>query len=212
MKKRVISLILAFIMLVLTLSLAACGDKQENTNENLDKEEDTKGLPFTITHYATIEIEDYGTIKLELYGEDAPISVNNFVTLANEGFYNGLTFHRIIEGFMMQGGGYTEGGTYKYADDITGEFSANGIYNPIKHERGVISMARAEAYNSGSSQFFIMHEKSEGLDGQYAAFGKVISGMYIVDKICTEIPQGYNGAISLSNRPVIKAITIEEVK
>ena len=164
--------------------------------------------PYEVTHYATIEIEDYGTIQLELYGNAAPKTVRNFKKLANKGFYTGLTFHRIIDGFMAQGGGFTESGSYKEADDIKGEFLANGYNNPISHERGVISMARAEDYNSGSSQFFIMHKTNTGLDGQYAAFGKVTSGIEIIDQMCKYVEQGYNGAVSVGDRPVIKSITV----
>ena len=165
---------------------------------------------MTPTHYVTIEIEDYGTIELELYGEAAPITVENFVNLANSGFYEGLTFHRIISGFMIQGGGYDISDNDMDAPTIKGEFQSNGIKNKIKHERGVISMARAEDMDSASSQFFIMHEDASHLDGQYAAFGRVTSGMEVVDKICDEVPQGYNGAVSLFNRPVIKSVTVVE--
>ena len=164
--------------------------------------------PYKVTHYAKIEIEDYGTIELELYGNAAPITVENFEKLANEGFYNGLTFHRIISGFMIQGGGFTESGSYKSTANIKGEFSANGVKNPIEHERGVISMARAEDYDSGSSQFFIMHQTNHNLDGQYAAFGKVTSGIGIVDQICNDVEQGYNGAVNVNDRPVIISITV----
>ena len=109
---------------------------------------------------------------------------------------------------MAQGGGFTESGSYKEAGEIKGEFLANGYNNPISHERGVISMARAEDYNSGSSQFFIMHKTNTGLDGQYAAFGKVTSGIEIIDKMCKYVEQGYNGAVAVSDRPVIKSITV----
>lgn len=162
-------------------------------------------------HTATIEIENYGTIELELYGNEAPITVENFVKLAGEGFYEGLTFHRIMNGFMMQGGGYDASGAEKRADSIKGEFSSNGVNNPILHERGVISMARTYIPDSASSQFFIMHETSPHLDGEYAAFGKVTSGLDVVDKICTEVtPLDGNGSISLSQRPIIKSVTVTE--
>lgn len=162
-------------------------------------------------YIATIEIEDYGTITLELDSEAAPITVDNFVKLANEGFYDGLTFHRIIEGFMMQGGCPEGTGTGSSDTKIKGEFSSNGWNNPIKHERGVISMARGNEVNSGSCQFFIVHETSPHLDGNYAAFGRVTSGMEIVDKICTEAePTDSNGTIPKDAQPVIKTITIKE--
>lgn len=150
-----------------------------------------------------IEIENYGDILVELDADAAPISVTNFMKLVNEGYYEGLTFHRIIEGFMMQGGMSQD----KPAANIKGEFAANGIVNPIKHVRGTISMARANDPNSASSQFFICHQDSEFLDGQYAAFGHVVSGMEVVDKICEEAePIDNNGAIAAEKQPVIKGI------
>lgn len=199
MKKRIISLtLMAVFTFVLILPLASCGTKEPES------------LGYEVTHYATIEIENYGTIELELYGKEAPITVENFVTLANEGFYEGLTFHRIISGFMIQGGGYEVDGYEKDANTIKGEFSENGVNNPIKHVRGVISMARTPINDSASSQFFIMHDDDSYLDGKYAAFGIVTKGIGVVDKICKEIPQGYNGEVSLSYRPVIKSVTVKE--
>ena len=162
--------------------------------------------------YAYIEIENYGTIALELDPNTAPITVENFVKLAEEGFYDGLTFHRIIKDFMMQGGCPKGNGTGDSGTDIVGEFSANGYDNDIAHSRGVISMARGNEYNSGSSQFFIVHKDSPHLDGNYAAFGHVISGMDIVDKICTEAkPTDSNGTIKKEEQPKIITIRIERV-
>ena len=162
-------------------------------------------------YIAEIKIEDYGTITLELDGDAAPITVENFVKLAQSGFYDGLTFHRIMEGFMMQGGCPAGNGSGSSDQEITGEFSANGWDNPIKHERGVISMARGNAYNSGSCQFFIVHETSPHLDGSYAAFGRVTSGIEIVDKICTEAePTDNNGTIAKADQPRIASITVRE--
>ena len=132
---------------------------------------------------ALINIKDYGEVELELYPDLAPITVDNFVKLVNKGFYNGLTFHRIIKGFMIQGGCPKGNGTGGPGYQIKGEFSANGVNNPIKHERGVISMARAMNPDSAGSQFFIMHKDAPHLDGQYAAFGKVIRGIEVVDKV-----------------------------
>ena len=132
---------------------------------------------------ALINIKDFGEVELELYPDLAPITVDNFVKLANKGFYNGLTFHRIIKGFMIQGGCPKGNGTGGPGYQIKGEFSANGVNNPIKHERGVISMARAMNPDSAGSQFFIMHKDAPHLDGQYAAFGKVIKGIEVVDKV-----------------------------
>ena len=131
----------------------------------------------------TIKMQDGGVIKAELYPDIAPISVDNFVKLAGSGFYNGLIFHRVIPGFMIQGGCPEGTGMGGPGYTIKGEFSANGVKNDLKHERGVLSMARAMDPNSAGSQFFIMHETSPHLDGQYAAFGKVIEGMDVVDRI-----------------------------
>ena len=162
-------------------------------------------------YIATIEIENYGTITLALDSEAAPITVENFVKLANEGFYDGLTFHRIIEDFMMQGGCPNGNGGGDAGYEIKGEFSENGWDNPIKHERGVISMARGNEPDSGSCQFFIVHKTSPHLDGSYAAFGRVTSGMEVVDKICSEAePTDDNGTIPKAKQPVIKSITIRE--
>jgi peptidyl-prolyl cis-trans isomerase B (cyclophilin B) len=132
-----------------------------------------------------IEMENGGIIKLELYPEIAPVTVANFVKLAKSGFYDGTIFHRVIKGFMIQGGD-PEGTGFGGSDEtIKGEFKANGFDNPLKHERGVISMARSRSYDSASSQFFIMHEDAPHLDGSYAAFGKVVEGMDVVDAIAS---------------------------
>jgi len=149
---------------------------------------ETAALDENATYYAEIDIADHGVITVALYGNDAPISVANFVKLANEGFYNGLTFHRIISGFMMQGGDPNGNGTGGSGENIKGEFSANGVDNALSHTRGAISMARAMNYDSASSQFFIMHKDAPHLDGGYAAFGKVVDGMDAVDEIAdTEV-------------------------
>ena len=156
---------------------------------------------------AIIEVEKFGTIEVELYKDLAPISVENFVKLANKGFYNGLTFHRIINGFMIQGGCPKGNGTGGPGYCIKGEFAANGINNPIKHERGVISMARAMDYDSAGSQFFIMHKDGPFLDGQYAAFGKVLKGIEVVDAIASVETNYYDAPLQ---KVVIKRISIEE--
>ena len=143
-----------------------------------------------------IEMEHGGIIELELYPEAAPKTVANFLKLANEGFYDGLIFHRVIPGFMIQGGDPQGNGMGGAKENVVGEFKANGFNNPIKHVRGVISMARAYNPNSASSQFFIMHKDAPHLDGQYAAFGKVVSGMEVVDEIAA-VPTDY------SDRPKI---------
>ncbi len=131
----------------------------------------------------TIEMEDGGVIRAELYPDIAPITVDNFVALAKKGFYDGLIFHRVISGFMIQGGDPTGTGMGGPGHTIKGEFRANGVQNNLKHERGVLSMARSMLPNSAGSQFFIMHRTSPHLDGQYAAFGRVIEGMEVVDRI-----------------------------
>ena len=133
--------------------------------------------------YATINVKNYGTIKILLREDVAPISVDNFISLANKGFYNGLTFHRVIKGFMIQGGCPKGNGTGGPGYTIKGEFLVKGVNNPLSHKRGVISMARAMDYNSGGSQFFIVHKDATYLDGKYASFGETVSGIEVVDKI-----------------------------
>lgn len=134
---------------------------------------------------ATIEMENGKKIKIELYPDDAPLTVENFVELVNRHFYDGLIFHRVISGFMIQGGDPLGNGTGGSDKNIKGEFMANGVKNTIKHKRGVISMARSQRPDSASSQFFIMHHDAPHLDGQYAAFGKVIEGIETVDEIAS---------------------------
>lgn len=158
----------------------------------------------SVKHHVEISVKDYGTIKLELDPTYAPISVDNFLTLAESGFYDGLTFHRIIDGFMIQGGDPKGDGTGGSETKIKGEFSANGVENPLSHKRGVISMARSNAYDSASSQFFIMHKDTPSLDGQYAAFGVVTEGMEVVDAIA----EGHNGVLPYDEQPVIEKITV----
>ena len=155
---------------------------------------------------ATIEMEDGKVIKAELYPDIAPISVANFISLANKGFYNGLIFHRVIKDFMIQGGCPKGNGTGGPGYCIKGEFSANGVNNPLKHERGVLSMARTNVPDSAGSQFFIVHADSPHLDGQYAAFGKVTEGMDVVDEIA-------NVRVDYNDKPrkpqVMKSVTVE---
>lgn len=153
---------------------------------------------------ATIVIKDYGTIEAELYPHIAPNTVNNFISLANKGFYNGLTFHRVIKDFMIQGGDPNGDGSGGPGYSIKGEFTKNKFKNDLKHTEGVLSMARSQNKNSGGSQFFIMTKESPHLDGQYAAFGKIISGMDIVHKI-------ENTKTGANDKPV-KNIVIESIK
>lgn len=161
---------------------------------------------------ATIKIKDYGNINLELDRDIAPITVDNFVKLSKEGFYDNLTFHRIIDGFMIQGGDPNKNGTGGSNKTIKGEFKNNGVNNKISHTRGVISMARSSDNNSASSQFFIMQKDNTYLDGEYAAFGKVTSGIEIVDKIVNDVSKygDENGLIPEDKQPIIETISIEE--
>ena len=163
------------------------------------------------SHRVEIDVADYGLITAELYGNVAPITVENFASLAQEGFYDGLTFHRIISGFMIQGGDPNGNGTGGSGKNIKGEFSGNGVNNPIAHERGVLSMARSASPDSASSQFFIMHQAAPHLDGAYAAFGRVLTGMEVVDAICAETPViDGNGTVTKTNQPVINSIRVTE--
>lgn len=190
-----------------TEATSAADETSDGAADTADTSED--GEPLTGLHHVTIDVQDYGTISLELDADTAPISVTNFINLANEGFYDGLTFHRIISGFMIQGGDPNGNGTGGSEKTIKGEFSANGVENDISHVRGVISMARANDPDSGSSQFFIVHEDSTFLDGQYAAFGHVTDGMDVVDAICEAVPvQDNNGTIAAADQPVITAVTV----
>lgn len=185
------------------------------TIKNPTKKVKVSGLKNLLTGYydCEIKVKNYGSIKLKLDANIAPITVSNFVGLANDGFYNGLTFHRIIKGFMIQGGDPNGDGTGGSKQTIKGEFSANGVDNPLKHTRGVISMARSQSYDSASSQFFIMHEDTSSLDGQYAAFGCAYSGMDIVDKICDDVKtEDSNGTVSKKNQPVIESITCTKIQ
>lgn len=157
--------------------------------------------------YVKITVQDYGDIVLELDADIAPITVSNFCELVENHFYDGLTFHRIISGFMIQGGDPKGNGTGGSEKKIKGEFSSNGFANGLKHTRGVISMARSADPNSASSQFFIMHQDAPHLDGQYAAFGKVIRGMETVDAICSSVPVTDNkGSVDRENQPIITSI------
>lgn len=203
--------ILAALMIpaALLFAFGGCKDRFVNPNEyrNLPPR-DLSGF-MTGTHHAEIDVQDYGTIKIELYADIAPETVTNFINLANEGFYNGLTFHRIMDGFMIQGGdpeGTGRGGSGK---TITGEFSGNGIENSISHVRGTVSMARSKDMNSASSQFFIVQTDSLFLDGQYAGFGTVTEGMEIVDQICIDTPvTDDNGSVNAEDQPIITEIRI----
>ena len=191
---------------------------KENNTENKDEyiqnnqisnESEENNMYSTGKHHAEIVVKNYGTIALELDADVAPITVENFANLVNEGFYNGLTFHRIISGFMIQGGDPLGNGTGGSSKTIKGEFASNGVKNSISHVRVTISMARSSMPNSASSQFFIVHQDSTFLDGKYAAFGTVTSGMEVVDKICADTAvEDDNGTVAKNNQPVIEKITI----
>lgn len=198
LKKRYVICLLA--LTLFTVLLAGC---KKNNNE------DKPVIYLTGVHYVAMDIKDYGTITLALDADTAPITVTNFMSLVESGFYNGLTFHRVIEGFMMQGGDPSADGTGGSDTTITGEFSENGIQNLISHTRGTISMARSTDNDSASSQFFIVHQDSTALNGKYAAFGTVVAGMDVVDRICTETPvQDEQGTVLEGNQPIINSITV----
>lgn len=199
-------------------SKSAAGDTTADTTA-----EDTSGAAeestqaavteAAATAYADIDIADYGKITIALDANSAPETVENFISLAESGFYDGLTFHRIISGFMMQGGDPNGDGTGGSEKTITGEFSQNGIENPLSHTRGAVSMARSNDMNSASSQFFIVHQDSTFLDGAYAVFGYVTEGMDVVDAVCAAAqPTDDNGTIPAEEQPVITSITIRDAE
>jgi len=206
---------LILVTLIMTsLVLVGCGTSKSNTNKTAENDtksssessetnssEANKSLPL-----ATISVEGYGVIEAELYPEIAPNTVNNFIDLSNKGFYNNLTFHRIIKDFMIQGGDPKGDGTGGPGYSIEGEFTSNGFANSLKHTKGVLSMARSQDPNSAGSQFFIMTKEASHLDGEYAAFGKVISGLDVLEKI-------ENVKTDSNDKPkedvVIKSITVD---
>lgn len=205
---------LSFLLtMVMVLALGACGKQtdaeEESGSAGAESSAADTAEPLTGKHHVEITVKDYGTISVELDADAAPVSVTNFVKLADEGFYDGLTFHRIISGFMIQGGDPLGNGTGGSDEKIKGEFSENGVENPLSHTRGAISMARSSAYDSASSQFFIVHEDSTYLDGQYACFGYVTEGIEVVDAICEAVPvTDGNGTVASENQPVIESIKV----
>lgn len=229
MKKKLLSFLL---LTMLVLCFTACGKdkaKGDTTDGSSASGEAGNTVPADLSipeeglldrdydnllsgkYNIEIEVENFGTIALTLDADTAPVTVTNFIDLVNDGFYNGLTFHRIIDGFMIQGGDPDGNGTGGSGRNIQGEFAANGIENNLAHTRGVISMARATPKNSASSQFFIMHEDAPHLDGGYAAFGQVTSGMEVVDAICANTKvEDNNGTVLAENQPKIKEIRIVE--
>ncbi len=204
----VVKFILAFLLVgACLMGLYACKPSEpEATKEDTPYIATAEGTYASGTHHAIIHVKDYGDIKLELNAAVAPVTVSNFANLVNEGFYNGLTFHRIIKGFMIQGGDPNGDGTGGAQKNILGEFKENGVSNPLPHTRGVISMARSQDKNSASSQFFIVHQNSPHLDGQYASFGQVIEGMEVVDKIASSVKASKDGVVEKAEQPVIESI------
>lgn len=201
-KQMITKIVISVVIVAVLVAIIAVVSGKKNNESAANGE-------YKVTHYADIVVKDYGTITLELYGDLAPITVENFVNLAESGFYDGLTFHRIMAGFMMQGGDPDHNGTGGSDTEIKGEFAANGVENTLSHTRGVVSMARSNDPNSASSQFFIMHQDYTGLDGSYAAFGRVISGMEVVDAVCTDAqPTDNNGTIPFEEQPVMESVTI----
>lgn len=196
MKKTLVFVLILCTALVLPLALTACSGGGEDVK------------------YAEIKVRGYGSIIVKLDHSAAPITVDNFVKLAEEGFYDGLTFHRFVKDFVIQGGDPRGDGTGSSPDTIKGEFSENGVNNPIKHKRGTISMARSMSYNSASSQFFICVATSDGvsysLDGKYAAFGEVVSGMELVDRMMADVGDlpGAAYALDKENQPVMESVRI----
>ena len=213
MRKKSLSKYFKLVVLTIAVSslfLVGCGKSKENesedngisknqvVDENVEEDVVNGDLPI-----ATIVVKGMGTIKAELYPEIAPNTVNNFIELSNKGFYDGLTFHRIIKDFMIQGGDPKGNGTGGPGYAIKGEFTSNGVENNLKHIEGVLSMARSQSPDSAGSQFFIMTEAAPHLDGQYAAFGKVIEGMDVVDKI---------ESVKLSGEQPKETVQIESIK
>ena len=195
-----------FFVLLTVVSLAGC-----SSSKTTGKTKKTKTLKGN--YQVEIKIKDYGTLYAEIDADTAPITVTNFVNLCKNHFYDGLTFHRIIKDFMIQGGDPNGDGTGGSEETIKGEFSDNGVENPLKHTRGALSMARSQDNDSASSQFFIVQKTASHLDGQYAVFGYVYEGMDIVDKICDDVQvEDNNGTVAKENQPVIESIRCQKIK
>lgn len=213
--KRLLPLVLLAVLAVLVLLVVSSlpvgdapaeGDGASEAGQQADPDD-----PYaTGVHHARIDVEGYGSIEVTLNANVAPITVSNFCHLAEDGFYDGLTFHRVVPGFMIQGGDPAGDGTGGSGATIKGEFSDNGVENSIPHVRGTISMARASDPDSASSQFFIMQETTPSLDGQYAAFGTVTSGMEVVDAICEKVVAAdeQSGLVAPENQPVITTVEV----
>ena len=188
--KKVVALCLSVILLLGALS--GCGTKT-----------------WTGTHDVTIVVDHYGTITVEVDCDAAPETASAFLNLAKKGFYNGLTFYRVINGFAVYGGDPNKNGTGTSGTNITGEFLSNGYNNPLSHTRGAVGMARGINYNTASCQFYIMQEDATWLDGDYALFGTVTSGMVVVDQICQNVAvTGTDGYVATANQPVISSVKV----
>ena len=202
MKSKILALVLVLILPI--ICLAGCGEKNTDSTDPSD----IKGQ-----YKAVMTVKDYGEIHITLDADTAPITVANFIKLAKEGFYDDLTFHRVIPGFVIQGGDPNGDSTGGSDENIKGEFAQNGVENNLSHKRGVLSMARANDPDSASSQFFIVLDDAAipSLDGMYAAFGWVTEGMEVVDKIA-ELPvvDSYSGLVDSSKQPVIESVKIVE--
>jgi len=225
MKVALRVLFIAGLVLTLGFALIGCGDSPADTNQSGAAGETEAPIaeapqadvsdvePADLWEgdmpKVKIEIAGFGDVVVELNREAAPITVDNFLKLVNDGFYDGLGFHRIISGFMIQGGDPQGTGMGGADEQIKGEFASNGVPNPIRHERGVISMARSQAPDSASSQFFIVHQDAFFLDGEYAGFGRVVEGMDVVDRIAEETPVvDGNGSVDQANHPVMTSVTV----
>ena len=216
--KNIMKITSVLLIALMMMMLIACGQGSESESEEATEPQESAEVQEPETsepvqgigkHHVEIDIADYGVIKLELDGDTAPITVQNFMDLAEQGFYDGLTFHRIMDGFMIQGGDPLGNGTGGSDKNIKGEFAQNGVENNISHVKGVISMARAQDPDSASSQFFITVEDSEFLDGSYAAFGHVTEGQEVADKIAADAkPLDDNGTIAPEDQPKINTIKV----
>ena len=209
----IVGIILVVVLLVICMFLP--GKKEKKYEEkllgiNYDTVDNEEGLNYeTENPVVAMYIENYGSVVMELYPDIAPNTVNNFISLVKSGFYDNNSFHRLVPGFVLQGGDPDGNGTGGPGYSIKGEFTSNGFTNNLSHEKWVISMARGKNMNSASSQFFIVQTDSTFLDGQYAAFGKVTEGMGIVDKICKDAkPTDNNGTIPKEEQPIIESIKI----
>ena len=214
MRKKILLLITLMIITIFTYGCTQNSEKKEENLLNIDYTQNTNEL--SLTQYETTNpvvamyIENYGSVVIELYPKIAPNTVNNFISLVKSGFYDNNTFHRLVPGFVLQGGDPTGTGTGGPGYTIKGEFSANGYENNLKHEKGIVSMARTSASNdTAGSQFFIMLDKSEYLDGQYAAFGKIIDGWSNIEKIVANEKVANENTGQLQKKLVIKKSVID---